>query len=62
MNHCRLRWARLNRDKDVDSMPRVTNSQRKNPKRKQKAKGTKTRDPRDPDTADVVKDPDKKPD
>ena len=60
MTHSRLRWGRLNRDKDIDKMPRVTNTDRINPKRKSKPKGTKTRDKKDPDTADVAKDKDMK--
>jgi hypothetical protein len=53
-----MRWGRLNRDKDLDKMPRVTNRDRINPKRKSKPKGMKTRDKTDPDTADVAKDKD----
>jgi hypothetical protein len=57
MMHSRLRWARLNRDKDVSKMPRVTNSKRKNPKRKSKRPGTKTREA-DSDSKSVVQDSD----
>jgi hypothetical protein len=62
MIHSRLRWAKLNRDKDISKSPRVTNTNRKNPKRKSKPKGTKTRDKKDPDTVDVVRDKDLKTD
>jgi len=58
MGHSRLRWARLNRDKDVEKIPRVTNTNRIKPKRKSKPKGSKTRDKNDPDTADSVNDKD----
>lgn len=60
MKHSRLRWARLNRDKDLDKMPRVTNTNRIKPKRESKPKGSKTRDKKDPDTSDVVRDKDLK--
>lgn len=60
MTNSRIRWGRLNRDKDIAKQPRVTETKRINPKRKSKPKGTKTRDKRDPDTADVAKDPDLK--
>lgn len=62
MGNSRERWARLNRDKDLDKTPRVTNSQRINPKRKSKPKGSKTRDKKDSDTSDVVRDKDLKKD
>jgi len=62
MNNSRMRWAKLNRDKDVAKSPRTKSFNRKNPKRKSKPLGSKTRDKRDPDTADVVKDSDLKAD
>jgi len=60
MTNSRMRWARLNRDKDLDKIPRVTNTKRIKPKRKSKPKGTKTRDKKDSDTVDVLKDKDLK--
>ena len=60
MTNSRIRWGRLNRDKDIEKQPRVTETNRIKPKRKSKIKGTKTRDKRDPDTVDVAKDPDLK--
>jgi len=58
LSNSRQRWAHVNRDKDLDKKPRVTNSKRVNPKRKSKSKGSKTRDVTDLDTKDVVKDKD----
>jgi len=56
----RQRWAYINRDKDLDKKPLIENSKRINPKRKSKAKGTKTRDKVDPDYKDTIKDKDLK--
>ena len=60
MSNSRMRWGRLNRDKDLDKIPRVTNTNRIKPKRKSKTKGSKTRDKKNPDTSDVAKDKDMK--
>jgi hypothetical protein len=60
MNNSRQRWAKLNRDKDLEKSPKILD--RKNPKRKSKPLGHKTRDKFNPDTKDVAKDKDLKKD
>lgn len=58
----RIRWAYINRDKDLEKQPRLNPADRANPKRKSKPKGSKTRDKLDEDTKEVVRDKDLKKD
>ena len=62
LSNSRQRWAYINRDKDLDKKPRVTNSQRVNPHRKSKPKGMKTRDVIDADNKEVARDKDSRAD
>ena len=59
-SHSRKRWAYINRDKDIDKQSDLKPSQRSNPKRKTKIKGTKTRDQINDDTKETLKDKDLK--